>query len=233
MKDFKFESEQYLDFFKEISSVHDEKATSYLNREKAYIIDALVNFIKSKTKKLTLLDLGAGTGRIMIDLLKKIDEIGKLSLIHLVEPSPDMICVFKKKLEAEKINNKNIVFFEKTAKDFMNGNDQKYDIILINLLCCISGLAKNIFKKIFYMNYHSGIVIFSDIHPIRIAKRPYFEIKKKGIVYKLKLRGYSEDELIRQVINAGFSISKILTINDSKNLPYTLILILQKDNDPH
>lgn len=233
MRERRFESDQYIDFFKEISLVHDEKASSYLNKEKDYIINTIFNFIKSKNKEYSLLDLGAGTGRIMIDLLKAIDEIGKINSIHLVESSPDMICAFKKKLNAEKINNKNIIFFQKTFQDYVKTNDQKYDIILINLLCCISGLTRDFFKEIFYMTHYSGIVVFSDIHPIRIAKRPYFEITKKGIVYKLKLRGYSEDKLIKQIVNTGFSISRILTINDSNNLPYSLILILERDNEQH
>jgi hypothetical protein len=86
-------------------------------------------------------------------------------------------------------------------------------------------------KAIYGLLKPGGMLAFSDIHPLKIEASPFFKLDSDGIRYRLRLKGYTENQLFRQVIQAGFSLTRVATINEDNCSPYVLILLLEKDNE--
>jgi len=230
MKEKIFESDRYLDFFNEIASTYDTITKSYLEIEKAYLIEAICKFAYSKTRRVSLLDLGAGSGRILSDLLSILELEDRLDFVAIVDPSPNMLGHCQAKLKHCLRQTKKLEFVQTTANAFINTCNRRFDIILCNLVCSTSGLPMGFFRAIKCLLNSHGMFAFSDIHPLKIQDSPFFKLCGNGIMYKLRLKGYSQNELFTQVIRAKFSIISAITINEDSHRPSVLILLMEKDD---
>jgi SAM-dependent methyltransferase len=214
-----------------VASIHDANARSYLKAERTLVIDAIRKFACSQAHKASILDLGAGSGRISSDLLSILEVNCRLGSATLVDPSPEMLGLCQTNLAQRLGQINNLEFVQTTADIFISTCNRTYDIILLNLVCSIAGLPMGFVKAIYGLLKPGGMLAFSDIHPLKIEASPFFKLDSDGIRYRLRLNGYTENQLFRQVIQAGFSLTRVATINEDNCSPYVLILLLEKDNE--
>ena len=156
-------------------------------------IHNLTDFLNKQihfTKKMNILDIGCGRGKIILSLLKKY-QMDNLPLGIDIVKHKDI----EKKLRFIKIN----------ALKYLSETDEKFDIILFKQSIHFFKLTE--IKKILKFSKKSltpkGKIVILALHP----KQNYWPLFK---VFKLKLiRSLKKDEIILNLIKSNFKKYKI------------------------
>jgi ubiquinone/menaquinone biosynthesis C-methylase UbiE len=156
-------------------------------------IHNLTDFLNKQihfTKKMNILDIGCGRGKIILSLLKKY-QMDNLPLGIDIVKHKDI----EKKLRFIKIN----------ALKYLSETDEKFDIILFKQSIHFFKLTE--IKKILKFSKRSltpkGKIVILALHP----KQNYWPLFK---VFKLKLiRSLKKDEIILNLIKSNFKKYKI------------------------
>lgn len=94
-----YKTDQYVEFYDKIASIFNVKAKKYLNDEKSLIINHITKFASSIKNGTSVLDLGAGSGRILADLLPLLEMKNKIDSVTIVDSSANMLGQCETKLK--------------------------------------------------------------------------------------------------------------------------------------
>jgi tRNA (cmo5U34)-methyltransferase len=119
------------------------------------IAKEIIDLIPLKSKRLTALEFGAGTG-ILSFLLKDY-----LSKITLMDNSPEMIKVINEKIETTKAKNLKAFNFDLEHSDYIG---VKFDIIFSQMVLHHVGDIENIIKKFHNLLNPGGYLAIADLY---------------------------------------------------------------------
>ena len=149
------------------------------------MIQACINVIKQKKKKVNYLEIGVQTGFCFF----------KIKADHKLAVDPDFIIQLKKKIKAyiKNFSNFNNKYFELTSDDFfaLQGNYVKaiggLDVVFIDGLHLYEQVVKDIENSLKYLNA-GGVILVHDCNPLNenAAVRAYTSTE----VAAMNLPGY-------------------------------------------
>jgi len=166
------------------------------------IIDQLLN-IYPKNSRLNILDIGTGSGCILLSLLKERPNSYGIG----IDVCSKSINVSKYNAKLLKLTNK-VKFFNSDVDNFKNG---KYDVVVSNPPYIefknLKYLERDVFNFEPKLALNGGLDGFSKFR--KIIKRTNFLIKKNG---KLILEiGYNQKNKVKKILEEnGFYINKML-----------------------
>ena len=174
--------------------------------ETELMVEELVNIFKEK--KISILDIGTGSGCILISLLSELKDSKGIG----IDISNNAIKIAKKNLEKHKITN-NIKFLNKSLDSNFN---QKYDLIVSNPPYIKSKEIRNLTEDI--KKYEPRIALDGGNDGLDLIKKVIYKAE-----YILKIKGTLAleigNEQFKQVsellVNKNFKIEQ--TIKDYKN----------------
>lgn len=175
-----------------------------------------------KHDKINILEIGAGKGRIMLDITKlKQKSYSEKVNWHLYEPVDIVFDELQKRIESFKISDNEDYNIE-LHREFPI--DNKYDFIFIaNVLHEITpNIVAHYFAKIPHILKDDGEVIIIELFPILLPERfsvPYKQNEIEALFRLLNWKVYSDNLNIKNSkINAYFSIlTKTTRTNTNEN----------------
>lgn len=157
--------------------------------ETEYLVDMVIKYVKKENKKMSIIDLGTGSGCIAIALKKNLDAI-----IDAVDISNDALKLAK---ENAKLNKTKINFINRDMLDTFNKN---YDIIISNPPYIpfdgyVEDIVKNNEPSIALYAKNNGIYFYEEI-----LKRHINSLNKPGLIaFEI---GDNQKELLESLVTS-------------------------------
>lgn len=179
--------------------------------------------ILSRYKFETVLELGCGTGKNTIWLLKKATNIIALDF------SEEMLTKAR-----EKIKNKKVVFKQDNLLQVWDINNEFADLITSSLTLEHIEDLNFIFKQAFLKLKTNGIFFINELHPFKQynGSKARFELENRTVV--LEVYTHSISEYLHVAKNNGFKLVEILEQFDGieeNEIPRLISFVFKKNED--
>lgn len=194
-----WEVSESIAFYNEIADVYDSRQTRENLDTLRTAADVLLEAFPDPLKKLSVLDVGAGTGQFQ-RFFEKARDINWTC----IEPSLGMGQILRELFQGPPFHPNILSTHFEDAPRYLSG---KFDAIVLNFV--ISSLDKvpdlSVFRSILAPN---GILIISDAHPDIRAVSPQFRVRSMDGIHALKIQHRSSAQVTHEVTKSGLYVSR-------------------------
>ncbi|MCD4650550.1 MAG: class I SAM-dependent methyltransferase [Candidatus Cloacimonetes bacterium] len=159
----------------------------------------------SKNNELLIDNIGSGSGREMINILKKHTSLISQVKIRNIDPDPEAIAISRYLADCNKLSN----CFEHIPDKFENVENRNVDIILlIGMLCPLSiSLSKKIISKLYSFLKIGGLLIYSTALNKMCYDDPFLDFLMRYHGWNMSYKTVDESILI--ATSSGFELINV------------------------
>lgn len=215
-----YKVENSIKFYDTIADKYDERNTKYLLNTHRKVIEGISDEI-AKNKKINILDIGAGTGRLIAAHFFNTKDI----VWHCVEPSKNMASQFKQNMKTAQIKT---LIYDCSIFDL---NDKilnsSYDIIILSFV--LSSLSNDPdFGMLSNLLTPNGKLIIADSDPYLKKARPFYDFKYNDKNIALTTRLIFPLDIINNCLKENLTLISVDDLESSNDEKYSFVMQFKK-----